>query len=384
MRRIVRTTCGIATITLAGCGSPAGVPPGAPHATTLPSAAPLVSAALAATPAARPPTRPPPATAVPTYRAPTRTVQPTATDPAPTALPATRTPTAQATVRPILSESNTRLTIPVPDGVTLRDFTISPDRQSVVYVVAGQSRATIFGVPLRGGIPVRLGELVWQERSDVSYRAPSAQYVITPDSQAVIFQDADGLYRVPLAGGTPHLLGTGLGAGGAAGPSTSESNPSLHNEVPDFRLYPACGCLIYRTTTTLSVITLDGAPIQIITNTLGRDSYLYAYVVSADGRRLIYDVRRFDPWDTPKTPSWGPGLIKIMAVYSAPLKGGAPISLATAPTAAGAVNAYTISPTGKELFYATYDDDGEGSVQGYRSWHVPITGGTPTPRSLDP
>lgn len=96
-------------------------------------------------------------------------------------------------------------------------------------------------------------------------------------------------------------------------------------------------------------------------------------VASAMGRRAV-----------PKTPSWGPGLIKIMAVYSAPLKGGAPISLATAPTAAGAVNAYTISPTGKEVFYATYDDDGEGSVQGYRSWQVPITGGTPTPRSLDP
>jgi hypothetical protein len=267
----------------------------------------------------------------------------------------------------------------MPDGTTLLDFTISPDRQYVVYLAGSGERATIYSIPMQGGQSMLLGELDWQARSETYYRAPFDQYVITPDSRAVIFQDADVLYRAPMTGGAPQPIGTGLGAGGIAGPSTSESMPSLQNQVPDFRLYPACDCIIYRTKNALSALTLDGAPATIITDTPGTESYIYEYTVSADGRWLVYDARRFDQWDEPKTPTWGSGLIKVVAVYSVPLMDGAPVLLATAPTEDGSISDYTIDQQGGDLLYTTYDDDGEGSAQGIRHWRVPLAGGTPAP-----
>lgn len=262
----------------------------------------------------------------------------------------------------------------------LLDFTVSPDNQYVVYVVGPghYEEATIYSVPLVGGTPVQLGTLDWQERSETYYSTPYNQYVITPDSGAVIFQDADVLYRVPITGGALQHLGTTLGAGGQAGPSTSESLPSLANRVPDFRLYPACTCIIYRTKRALSVLKLDGTPSMQLTDTPGGESYIYGYTVSLDGRWLLYDVRKYDPWDEPKTPSSGGGLIKIVAVYSVMLNGGAPTVLATAPTDDGAVDKYAINQEQTELVYTTYDTDGEGSPQGYRNWRVPLAGGTPT------
>jgi len=164
---------------------------------------------------------------------------------------------------------------------------------------------------------------------------------------------------------------------------TGESVRSLHNLVPDFRLYDACNCLIYRTKTALSVLPFDGAPAMTITDTPAGESYIYGYTVSADGRWLLYDVRKYDQWDEPKTPSWGGGLIKIVAVYGVPLSGGAPNRLASAPTDDGAIKDYAISQDGTELFYTTYDDDGEGVEQGQRDWHHPLTGGTSRTRNAD-
>jgi hypothetical protein len=387
-RKVLVLTCFMTTVALAGCGSPAVSQPGTRQEATLPSAVPAPSSAPRATASATVPASTHLATTVPTT-VPTATLLPSATA-LPTSAPtATDAPTPQATVRPILSESNTKLTISLPDGVTLLDFTISPDGQHVVYVAGSRSSygswedAAISSVPLHGGVPVQLGALDWQARAELNYSAPYDQYVITPDSRAVIFQDADALYRAPITGGAPQQIGDGLGAAGDAGPMTGESMRSLNNQVPDFRLYDACNCLIYRTQTALSVLPLDGAPAMTITDTPGGDSYIYGYTVSADGRWLLYDVRKYDQWDEPKTPSWGAALIKIVAVYSVPLSGGAPILLASAPTDDGAIKDYAISRDGTELFYSTYDDDGEGVEQGQRHWRLPLTGGTPTLRNAD-
>lgn len=200
---------------------------------------------------------------------------------------------------------------------------MSSDSQYVVYVAGSQSSygswedAVLYSAPLGGGVAVQLGTLDWQPRDVQRDSLPYHQYVITPDSRQVVFQDGDTLYWVPISGGAAQQLARRLGAAGAAGPETGEAvRTALHNEVPDFRLYSACQCIIYRTLTALTVLPLDGSPTVTFAETPGGTSYIYGYTVSADGRSLLYDTRKYDRWDTPKTPSRGSGLIKIVAIYA--------------------------------------------------------------------
>jgi hypothetical protein len=348
---------------------------------TLPAAPAIAmqatATALPVTPATVPQTTAQPAPTAPA----TKTRLPVIINPpTPSPLPTeTAIPTA-ATVIPV--QSGATLTIPLPGGMTMLDATISPDGQSVVYVAdpGVGYEDMLYSVPIQGGTPTVLGSFAWEAREDIYYIPPYPQYVITPDSQAVLFQRDDTLYRVPIAGGERQQLASGLGAAGAAGPLTSESNRSLHNLVPDFRMYASCSCIIYRTKTALTALTLDGAQLLTISSPAGTDRYIYGYSVSPDGRWLLYDLRRNDPWDEPKTPSWGASLIKVVEVSSIALPGGAPVVLATAPTEDGAILEYSVGPDVATLYYTTNDEDGEYTTQNVRSWQVALSGGTPVPR----
>lgn len=282
-----------------------------------------------------------------------------------------------ATMTAILSDSNGKPILPLPDGVRLLHFTLSPDGQYVVYILksADEEDETIMSVGRQGGVPVRLGDLVWAARNDLHFIPPFEQYVITPDSRAVIFQKRDGLYLVPIGGGAAQQIGQELGASTEAGPMTLASVvPSLHNMVADFRLFPVCSCLIYRTKTALVVLGTDGALRRTYRQPIGKGT-IYGYTLTADGRDLLFDTRFYDLWDEPKTPSAGGGLVKIIAVYAVALDSGTPRLLARAPTADGAIDSYEISPDGADLLYKTYDNDLEGGKPNFRTWRVPLSGG---------
>jgi hypothetical protein len=235
-------------------------------------------------------------------------------------------------VLPRLSADGTQVELALPTGQTPGEVAVAPDGRSVLYTL------------------------------DVGYSGRSS------------------LYRVPISGGVPRLLAEGLGDG-AGGQSISEVIRQHFGQlVPSFQFSPSGKEVVYRTPDALYLLPLDGGTPTRLSAPVSADSGIYGYHFRLDGRWLVYDVQRFDPWDSPKTPTWGSGTFKIRALYSVALPGGPATLLATAPTEDGAIaGGYAFEPEGAMLDYRTESSDGEPDPSEWRYWRVSLTGGDPTP-----
>lgn len=178
----------------------------------------------------------------------------------------------------------------------------------------------------------------------------------------------------------PQVLATGLGDGAGGQSITAVVRQHFGQVVPPFQLSPSGNEVVYRTPDALYWRSLDGGEPVRLSAPVPADSGIYGYHFRPDGRWLVYDVQRFDPWDSPKTSTWGNGTFKIRAIYSVALPSGPATLLATAPSDDGAIaTGYAFEPQGDTLVYVTDSSDGEPDPSERRSWRVQLTGGEPTP-----
>ncbi len=315
---------------LAACGrqAPLRAIPTAASSVAAPTPAALPALTVTPVPTA-PPTAPTAAPVLTVTPVPTATASALAT---PTSAAAPQAAIAAPTVLPRLSADGTQVELALPAGQTPGEVAVAPDGHSVLYTL---------GVGYSGRSP---------------------------------------LYSVPMSGGVPRLLADGLGDGAGGRSIAADARQHFGQLVPSFQLSPSGKEVVYRTPDALYLLPLDGGTPTRLSAPVPADSGIYGYHFRSDGRWLVYDVQRFDPWDSPQTPTWGSGIFKIRAVYSVALPGGPATLLATAPTEDGAIAlGYAFEPQMDTLVYVTDSSDGEPDPPERRYWRVPLTGGDSTP-----
>jgi len=102
--------------------------------------------------------------------------------------------TAGDLIRANANASN-ETTLFAADGATaLQALVISPDGKNVLALAAGAEPGLVL-VPTTGGPPKPIGSTANADAGSIS-----------PDGKIVVFSTADGIYRVPVGGGTPTRL----------------------------------------------------------------------------------------------------------------------------------------------------------------------------------
>lgn len=110
-----------------------------------------------------------------------------------------------------------RLTPTLIEGSDVKEYLISPDSTTVVYLAAQETAGLyeLYSVPVGGGVPVKLSETPVAGAQGV--RRCTGCVAISADSARVVYLAAmeepntEELYSVPLSGGTPRRLNRNLG-----------------------------------------------------------------------------------------------------------------------------------------------------------------------------
>jgi len=214
----------------------------------------------------------------------------------------------------------------VVSGVGVRDFLISDDSQTVVYVAQnGAGTENIFSVPIGGGDSTRLNTSI--TGGDIS------RFVISPDSLRVVFsgsiesEDVIEIFSVPIGGGNQDKL-----------------NPSLvrdGNVSSGFRVTNNSQTVVYvADQENNGVLEIFSVPITGGTNTKLNDQFstntdVFTFTVSPNSQRVVYGADK----EVDGQPN----------IYSVPITGGAPVKLNAINN--DTIDRYEISPDNSRVVY---------------------------------
>ena len=235
-----------------------------------------------------------------------------------------------------------RLHPPYQQNDRIFAYALSPDQQTVVYnYIASQTNTSaLYAVSRRGtSAPIRLstpGQVIYKP------------FVITPDSQAVIYNTGQGLSKVSLSGGDAHTI-------------TLPLSPT--HGIGDFWLTPDSQKLVYQISQSplinerLLVMDADGgAPTEIAS------SATRIHVDGVTNERVVYEAAR-----DPQAPLvWG--------MFSASLGGGAPIALTGSLPAAYGTEFGQVSADGQSAVVRVKDTANQSNFPHHELYEARLDG----------
>jgi len=261
---------------------------------------------------------------------------------------------------PITGGAPTKLNAALPINGDIDDlFLISPNSSTVVYAGDQDTDGIIelYSVPITGGTPTKLnGTLVFSQNVSVS------DFLISPDGNTVVYQadqDTDGvfeLYSVPITGGTSTKLN-----------GTLQANGDVFTN--DFIISPDGNTVVYQAdqetdgvNEIFSVPITGGIATKLNTTLPANGDTDDFFLISPDSSTLVYIADQ--------------EINNVLELYSVPITGGTPTKLnATLPTNGDvSTNDFLISPNGTSVIYVAEQD----ADNVFEIYSVPITGGTPT------
>src|SRR5262245_12201564 len=99
-----------------------------------------------------------------------------------------------------------------------------------------------------------------------------------------------------------------------------------------------------------SVPVTGGAPVRL-TPPLDPNSGLFSFTFTPDGRRVIYSIERPDPNSVMGSDSSPRIGMWTVAVYSVPIEGGSPVQLVASGDAADSIGPRVLTDDGQYLLY---------------------------------
>ncbi len=253
-----------------------------------------------------------------------------------------------------------KLNAPLPTRGDVLAFYISPDGGTVVYEATqeAEDKEDLYAVPIAGGPSVKLSQDVLVSGGG-AFGSPG----ISSDGSTVVFRsdfdtlNVPHLYSVPIDGGTPTRLDTGLAPGG----------------VLDFLISPDGGTVVFlaqQAATNFydlySVSITGGTPTKLTQDVLlSGGGALGSFAVSSDGLNVVYGSN-FDD-------------LLVAQLYSVPIGGGTPARLNETLPVGGQVIQFRIGLDGMSVVYEAQQD----SADEEDLYVVPIIGGTSAKLSQD-
>jgi Tol biopolymer transport system component len=226
-----------------------------------------------------------------------------------------------------------RLHPALPAYGQVTSYKLSPDEETVVYYAgdSAQNQYDLYAIPRRNAAaPVMLnrqGEIVY------------TPYIITSDSQNVIYNNGRGLVQVPLTGGAATTVTLPL----------SRTN-NLGEVVANFWIAPDQQTLVYHVSSypfayekliSHNLASGDETELAVSTN--------HIHVSGITAERLVYMTAT-----NPQEPN-------VWRIYSVDVQGGQPIPLAAALPPAVSALPGQISPDGQTIVFTGYNTSPAGS-----------------------